>query len=55
VVFEVQGSTVRERAITAGPEREGQVEVKQGLAGGESLVARPPDSMRDGDAVRTKA
>jgi HlyD family secretion protein len=55
VVFEVQGGTVRERTITAGPERDGQVEVKQGLAGGESLVARPPDSMRDGDAVRTKA
>jgi len=55
VVFEVQGGTVRERAITAGPEREGQMEVKQGLAGGETLVARPPDTMRDGDAVRIKA
>jgi HlyD family secretion protein len=55
VVFEVQGGTVRERTITAGPEREGQVEVKQGLAGGETLVARPPDGMRDGDAVRIKA
>jgi multidrug efflux pump subunit AcrA (membrane-fusion protein) len=55
VVFEVQGGTVRERTITAGPERDGQVEVKQGLAGGETLVTRPPDNMRDGDAVRTKA
>jgi HlyD family secretion protein len=55
IVFEVQGGTVRERTITAGPEREGQVEVKQGLAGGETLVARPPDTMRDGDAVRIKA
>jgi RND family efflux transporter MFP subunit len=54
VVFEVQGGRVRERAVTAGPEREGQVEVKQGLAGGESLVARPPEDLRDGDAVRTK-
>jgi RND family efflux transporter MFP subunit len=55
VVFEVLGGAVRERAVTTGPEREGQVEVKQGLAGGETLVARPPDGMRDGDAVRTKA
>lgn len=55
VVFEVQGGTVRERTITAGSEREGQMEVKQGLAGGETLVARPPDTMRDGDAVRIKA
>jgi RND family efflux transporter MFP subunit len=55
VVYEVTGGRVRERAITPGPEREGQVEVRQGLAGGESLVARPPDDMRDGDAVRTKA
>jgi RND family efflux transporter MFP subunit len=55
VVFEVRDGTVRERTITAGPERDGQIEVKQGLAGGESLVARPPDGMRDGDAVRVKA
>ena len=55
VVYEVQAGKVKERAVTTGPEREGQVEVKQGLAGGENLVARPPDDMRDGDAVRTKA
>jgi HlyD family secretion protein len=55
VVFEVQAGTVRERTITAGSERDGQLEVKQGLAGGETLVARPPDTMRDGDAVRIKA
>jgi multidrug efflux pump subunit AcrA (membrane-fusion protein) len=55
VVYEVLGGKVREREVTTGPEREGQVEVKQGLAGGENLVVRPPDTLRDGDAVRTKA
>jgi RND family efflux transporter MFP subunit len=55
VVYEVQGRVVRERAVLAGPERQGQVEVRQGLAGGETLVARPPETMRDGDAVRVKA
>jgi RND family efflux transporter MFP subunit len=55
VVYEVLGGKVREREVTTGPEREGQVEVKQGLAGGENLVARPPENLRDGDAVRTKA
>jgi RND family efflux transporter MFP subunit len=55
VVYEVQGRVVRERAVVAGPERQGQIEVRHGLAGGETLVARPPETLRDGDAVRVKA
>jgi hypothetical protein len=30
------------------------VVVKQGLAGGETLVKSPPAGLKDGDAVRVK-
>jgi hypothetical protein len=29
--------------------------VREGLSGGETLVARPPASMKDGDAVRVRS
>ena len=32
-----------------------QVIVEEGLAGGETLVVRPPEGLADGDAVRIKA
>jgi HlyD family secretion protein len=54
VVYEVRDGAARERTVVAGPERQGRVEVRQGLAGGEILVARPPEGLKDGDAVRVK-
>jgi HlyD family secretion protein len=54
VVFEVVGEKVKERAVTAGGERDGKVVVKEGLLGTETLVARPPEALKDGDAVRIK-
>jgi hypothetical protein len=30
------------------------VVVKEGLRGTETLVVRPPETLKDGDAVRTK-
>ncbi len=54
-VFEVlEGGKVRQRAVTISSERDGQVVVKQGLAGGEILVKSPPAGLKDGDAVRLK-
>ena len=55
LVFEVRDGKVRERPIVVGPERQGQHVVKEGLAGGETLVARPPQTLKEGDAVRVKA
>ena len=55
VVFLVRESKVRERAVVLGTPRKDQVIVKDGLSGGETLVARPPDGLADGDAVRIKA
>jgi RND family efflux transporter MFP subunit len=55
VVFLVRGDKVQERTVVLGTARQGQVIVKDGLAGGETLVARPPEDLADGDAVRIKA
>jgi RND family efflux transporter MFP subunit len=54
VVFEVAGGRARQLGIVAGAERQGQVVVKEGLRGTETLVVRPPDTLKDGDAVRIK-
>jgi RND family efflux transporter MFP subunit len=54
VVFEVLEGKVRQRVVETGVERGGQLVVLQGLAGGETLVARPPESLKDGDRVRVK-
>jgi hypothetical protein len=54
VVFEIVGGKARQRAILTGPTRQAQVVVLQGLTGTEALVARPPETLRDGDAVKVK-
>ena len=55
VVFLVRDGKVHERPVVVGTPRQGQVIVKDGLAGGETLVAQPPDDLADGDSVRIKA
>ena len=52
VVFEVVDGRARLRGVVPGAERQGRVAVKNGLLGTETLVARPPESLKDGDAVR---
>ncbi|HET7293243.1 MAG TPA: efflux RND transporter periplasmic adaptor subunit [Vicinamibacteria bacterium] len=54
VVFEVVEGRARRRAVSVGGERQGRVVIREGLAGGELLVARPPEGLKDGDAVRVK-
>ena len=54
VVFQVADGKARQRPIVPGPTRQGQVVVSQGLSGTETLVARPPEGLRDGDAVKVK-
>jgi RND family efflux transporter MFP subunit len=53
-VFEVQDGRVRVRKIVTGSTQQGQVVVKEGLRGGETLVATPSDGLKDGDAVKVK-
>jgi len=55
VVFLVREGRVQERSVVLGTPRKGQVIIEDGLAGGETLVARPPDDLEDGDSVRVKA
>jgi len=52
VVFEVRDGRVRQRAIITGLERSVGIVVKAGLNGSETLVARPPETLRDGDTVK---
>jgi multidrug efflux pump subunit AcrA (membrane-fusion protein) len=52
VVFEIAEGKARMRAVVTGPDRQGRVVVRSGLLGVESLVAHPPETLKDGDAVR---
>ncbi len=53
-VFLVREDKAVARPVVLGTERQGQVIVKDGLAGGEIVVARPKDDLRDGATVRVK-
>ncbi len=54
VVFEVGDRKVRMLPVTTGNDLNGQVIVKSGLAGSETLVNNPPQKLKDGDAVKVK-
>ncbi|HEU4402694.1 MAG TPA: efflux RND transporter periplasmic adaptor subunit [Candidatus Polarisedimenticolia bacterium] len=54
VVFEVLEGRARERVVVVGGAWEGRVTVNDGLTGTETLVVRPPATLRDGDAVRAE-
>jgi RND family efflux transporter MFP subunit len=54
VVFEVRGDKAVARPVTVSAERQGQVVVRTGLSGGETLVRQPPDGLKDGDTVKVK-
>jgi len=54
VVFEVRDGRVSLKEVALGPSRSERVVVTSGLAGGERLVARPPESLNDGDPVRVE-
>ncbi len=54
VVFEVEDRKARMIPVTTGNDLNGQVIVKNGLAGSETLVNNPPQKLQDGDTVRVK-
>jgi RND family efflux transporter MFP subunit len=53
-VFLVREGKALARPIVLGTERQGQVIVKEGLSGGEALVLRPKDDLKDGAALKVK-
>jgi HlyD family secretion protein len=55
VVFEIREGKARSRPVTVGIERQGQVVIREGLSGGETLVVRPGEAVRDGAAVKVKS
>jgi RND family efflux transporter MFP subunit len=54
VVFEIENRKVRMVPVVTGNDLNGQVIVKNGLAGSETLVNNPPQKLKDGDAVKVK-
>lgn len=56
VVFAVDDrKKVHLTPVVVSTEDQGKLTVVQGLGGSETLVQHPPDSLKDGDVVRTKA
>jgi RND family efflux transporter MFP subunit len=53
-VFLVHGSVVERRAVTLGSQRGDDVEILAGVAQGDSIVAKIPENLRDGQAVEIK-
>ena len=53
-VFEVVGDRVQMRTIATGAIRGDRVIVTDGLAGSETLVDKPAETLKDGDAVKKK-
>jgi RND family efflux transporter MFP subunit len=54
-VFLVRDGRAQAREVQLGTERKGQVIVVEGLAGGETLVVRPKDDLRDGAPVKVSS
>jgi RND family efflux transporter MFP subunit len=55
VVFTIEDNKARALPIVTGAELHGQLIVKQGLAGGETIVNNPPQKLKDGDTIRVKS
>ncbi len=53
-VFAIEDNKAHAMPITTGADLHGQVIVKQGLAGGETIVNNPPQKLKDGDVVKVK-
>jgi RND family efflux transporter MFP subunit len=54
-VFEIEDGKARGLTVVTGADLHGQLIVKQGLAGGETLVSNPPQKLKDGDVVKVKS
>jgi RND family efflux transporter MFP subunit len=54
VVYEVRDGRVVARTVVTADEHDGVRVVKEGLSGGEILVARPAETLKDGDRVKVK-
>jgi len=55
VVFQIEDNKVHQLPVTTGADLHGQVIVISGLAGAETLVNNPPQTLKDGDKVKLKS
>jgi RND family efflux transporter MFP subunit len=53
-VFRIVEGRAKFQPVRTGPETQGQVEIQEGLSGGEQLVSSSPGEIRDGDRVRVE-
>jgi hypothetical protein len=53
-VFVAQGEVARRRQVTVGVQGPRAVEIRQGIAVGDIVVLDPPQSLKDGQAIRLK-
>jgi len=53
-VFQIEDNKARALTVVTGADLRGQIIVKQGLSGGETLVTNPPQKLKDGDNVKVK-
>ncbi|MCA3415367.1 MAG: efflux RND transporter periplasmic adaptor subunit [Roseomonas sp.] len=53
-VFLVQGEVARRRQVTVGVQGPRAVEIRQGIAAGDIVVLDPPQSLKDGQAIRLR-
>ena len=54
MVFMIEAKKAQAVPILTGADLHGQVIVKQGLSGGETIVNNPPQKLKDGDVVKVK-
>ena len=52
IVWTVRDERATAVTVVAGAELDGQVEIREGLSGGETVVLDPPSGLADGDRVR---
>jgi RND family efflux transporter MFP subunit len=55
VVYVIENKKAREVAIVTGNELKGQIIVKSGLSGSETLANNPPQKLQDGSSVKFKS
>ena len=54
-VWVVEDGKARQQHVDVGPQRGDRIEVRQGLAGGESLVLSAPAGLKNGSKVKIAA
>ena len=55
VVYVIEDNKAHEVAVVTGNDLNGQIIIKSGLAGTETLVNNPPQKVIDGTAVKIKS